>query len=142
MTIPHDLHRRRRKPLEPFFSKQGVGELEPMLSSLTRRFCERIDGYKGTPKVIQLSHALPAYTGDVITRICCDEYPHLVEDENFSPSWSATLSLHNRRILTWYKARHPQEHNPHCPYYYKFSTVVDVGCSNIFSDRAEDIKRC
>ncbi|KAG6986408.1 fusicoccadiene C-8 hydroxylase [Physcia stellaris] len=98
MTVPHDLHRRRRKPLEPFFSKQGVGVPEPMLSSLTRRFCERVDSYKGTPKVIQLNHALHAYTGDVITRICCDEYPNLIEDENFSPSWHDTFRNITRAV--------------------------------------------
>ncbi|CAF9935225.1 MAG: hypothetical protein HETSPECPRED_009704 [Heterodermia speciosa] len=87
MTVPHDLHRRRRKPLEPFFSKQGIGALEPVLSSLTRRLCDRIDSHKGTSKVIRLNNAFYALTGDVITRICCDEHPDLIEDENFSPSW-------------------------------------------------------
>ena len=90
MTVPHDLHRRRRKPLEPFFSKQGIEVLEPMLSSLTRRFCERVESHKGTPKVIRLDHAFYALTGDVIIRICCDEYPDLIEDENFSPLWLVT----------------------------------------------------
>ena len=102
MTVPHDLHRRRRKPLEPFFSKQGISALEPMLSSRTRRFCERVDNLRGTSKEIRLDHAFYALTGDVITRICCDEYPNLIEDENFSPSWLATPSLDTGYILTRY----------------------------------------
>lgn len=100
MTVPHDLHRRRRKPLEPFFSKQGIGALEPVLSSLTRRLCDRIDSHKGTSKVIRLNNAFYALTGDVITRICCDEHPDLIEDENFSPSWFATPTSDIGQLLT------------------------------------------
>ena len=104
MTVPHDLHRRRRKPLEPFFSKQGIGALEPVLSSLTRRLCDRIDSHKGTSKVIRLNYAFYALTGDVITRISCDEYPNLIEDENFSPSWFATPTSDIGQLLTRYQA--------------------------------------
>ena len=73
--------------MEPFFSKQGITALEPMLSDLIRRFCERIDSFKGTSTVLQLNNAFYALTGDVITRICCDEHTHLIEDEQFSPAW-------------------------------------------------------
>ena len=73
--------------MELFFSKQGIRALEPMVSDLIRRFCERLDSFKGTSTVVQLDHAFAAVTGDVITRICCDNHTYLIEDEQFCPSW-------------------------------------------------------
>ncbi|KAL2859925.1 uncharacterized protein BJX67DRAFT_386495 [Aspergillus lucknowensis] len=34
VTIGHDHHRKRREPLEPYFSRSGVTKLEPMVAEL------------------------------------------------------------------------------------------------------------
>lgn len=88
-TIHHHLHRRRRKPIEPYFSRQGISKLEPMLGQLTKKLIvDRFEGEKGTGKVVRLDHAFTAYSGDVIQRLCVDEPPNiLLEDPDFSPWW-------------------------------------------------------
>ncbi|KAL9609843.1 MAG: hypothetical protein Q9167_005410 [Letrouitia subvulpina] len=87
-TIGHDLHRKRRKPLDPYFSKQGVTKLEPMVAELTEKLVvEKFGSFKGTEKVIRLDHAFTAFSGDVINRLCIDDPPNLVDDRDFSPAW-------------------------------------------------------
>ena len=46
-TVRHDIHRARRTALNPFFSKQKVNAMEPILQSQVDRMCERIAGYRG-----------------------------------------------------------------------------------------------
>lgn len=83
----HDLHRRRRKPLEPFFSRQGIKRLEPMLADLVRCLAGRLDALKGTHSVVRLDHAFFAFTGDVIGRVCLDEPSNYLIDPQFAPQW-------------------------------------------------------
>ncbi|MCJ1469746.1 hypothetical protein MMC07_008388 [Pseudocyphellaria aurata] len=90
-TPSHDLHRRRRQPLDPFFSKTGIIALEPMLKDSICRLCERLEGFKNSSAVIRLDHAFFAMTGDVISRISYDEHQSLVEDPDFSPFWFASI---------------------------------------------------
>ncbi|EER24920.1 hypothetical protein D8B26_007494 [Coccidioides posadasii str. Silveira] len=87
-TIGHDLHRKRRKPLDPYFSRAGVTKLEPMVAELCEKLIiERFEGFKGTGKVVRLDHAFTAFSGDVINRICIDDPPNLVDDPEFAPWW-------------------------------------------------------
>ncbi|KAL4933790.1 cytochrome P450 [Aspergillus undulatus] len=88
-TISHDLHRKRRKPLDPYFSRQGITRLEPMVAELTEKLVvNRLESYKGTGKVVRLDHAFTAFSGDVINRICVNRPSEVyVEDEDFAPWW-------------------------------------------------------
>ncbi|KAL2859546.1 cytochrome P450 [Aspergillus pseudodeflectus] len=88
-TIAHDLHRKRRKPLDVYFSRQGVTRVEPMVADLTARLVvDRLESFKGTGKVVRLDHAFTAFSGDVINRICVDKPSETyIEDDEFSPWW-------------------------------------------------------
>ncbi|KAL8663897.1 MAG: hypothetical protein Q9202_003446 [Teloschistes flavicans] len=87
-TIGHDLHRKRRKPLDPYFSRVGVQKLEPMVADLCERLViGRFERFKGTGKVVRFDHAFTAFSGDVISRLCVDDPPNLVDDPDFSPGW-------------------------------------------------------
>ncbi|KAF7126040.1 hypothetical protein CNMCM5793_002399 [Aspergillus hiratsukae] len=87
-TIEHDLHRKRRKPLDPYFSRAGVTKLEPMVAELCEKLIiERFGSFRGTGKVVRLDHAFTAFSGDVINRLCIDDPPNLVDDPEFSPAW-------------------------------------------------------
>ena len=46
MTISHDLHRRRRKPLESYFSRMGVTRLEPTLAELLEKLTRCLENLK------------------------------------------------------------------------------------------------
>jgi cytochrome P450 len=88
LTVDHDLHRRRRKPLEPLFSRQGVTRIEPMLAELVVTLFGRLQECKGTGRVVRLDHAFSALAGDVISGVCVDNpQMSLLRDPNFSPHW-------------------------------------------------------
>lgn len=62
--------------------------MEPILAELTEKLNNRFEDAKGTGKVIRLDHALTAYSGDMIQRLCMDNPPNvLIDDEEFSPWW-------------------------------------------------------
>ena len=90
-TVSHDLHRLRRKPLEPFFSRLGVSRLWPDLAELMERFSGRIESLKGTGSIVRFDHACSAFAGDVIGRVCWNEKERLLDDPNFSSEWWVLL---------------------------------------------------
>lgn len=87
LTTEHDLHRRRRKPLEPFFSRLGVSRLWPVLAELVEKFAGRLEALKGTGSVIRLDHACSAFSGDIIGQICWNNEEKFLDDPNFAPEW-------------------------------------------------------
>ncbi|KAL9586474.1 MAG: hypothetical protein Q9212_000890 [Teloschistes hypoglaucus] len=96
LTTSHDLHRRRRKPLEPFFSRQGVTRLWPVIAETTEKLASRLEGLKGTGSVIRFDHACSAFSGDIISRICWQDEDGFLDDPNFAPEWyikTSTLAL-------------------------------------------------
>ncbi|KUL83714.1 hypothetical protein ZTR_07489 [Talaromyces verruculosus] len=88
MTVDHDHHRRRRKPMEPFFSQAGVSRIEPLLHDLVQTLVARLHEYQGTGKPVRLDHAFAALAGDVVSAICI-ENPQIsfLRDPGFSPHW-------------------------------------------------------
>lgn len=87
LTADHDLHRKRRKPLEPFFSRAGVTNLQPMLSELARRMETRIQEFKDQHLPIRLDHVFTAFTGDAIQKLCLGEDAKFLSGPDFSPEW-------------------------------------------------------
>ncbi|KAI0160237.1 cytochrome P450 family protein [Xylariaceae sp. FL1272] len=88
LTTGHELHRKRRKPLEPFFSRLGVTRLEPMVAEMCEKLIiGRFEAFRGTGKVIRLDHAFLAFAGDVVSNICMDDPPNLLDDKEFAPDW-------------------------------------------------------
>ncbi|KAH7309215.1 cytochrome P450 [Stachybotrys elegans] len=84
----HNIHIRRRKPLEPFFSRKGITRLQNMLGEVAFHLESRIQALQGTGSVIRLDHAFSAFSGDIIGRICLDDAKNLfLDDPNFAPDW-------------------------------------------------------
>ena len=76
--MSHDLHRIRRASVAPFFSKQKILSLEPMIQRNIGKFCERIRLLKGTGNPLPLRLAYEALTTDIITEYCmAKSYGHL-----------------------------------------------------------------
>lgn len=93
LTTSHDLHRRRRRPLDPFFSRQGVSRLEPMLAEVGGKFVARLNALKGTNSVIRLDHAFSAFSGDIIGRICWENNTEFLDDPHFAPEWYNSVHI-------------------------------------------------
>lgn len=87
LTTDHDLHRQRRKPLEPFFSRLGIARLEPTIAELVGKLVGRFEALKGTRTVIRLDHAFTAFSGDIIGGLCCEQRNDFLDDPHFSPQW-------------------------------------------------------
>jgi cytochrome P450 len=94
LTEEHSLHRRRRKPLEPFFSRMGIQRLQPMLADVALKLEERLKKLSGTGTVIRLDHAYSAFSGDIIGRICLGSRNtnEFLDDPEFAPHWYASYA--------------------------------------------------
>jgi len=66
-TIDHDVHRLRRKPLNPMFSAKRIAEFQPVIREKVEKFCRIADGYEREKQVMALNRAWMALSTDVIT---------------------------------------------------------------------------
>ncbi|KAK5633633.1 hypothetical protein RRF57_009347 [Xylaria bambusicola] len=105
LTTDHNLHRRRRKPLEPFFSRMGVTRLQGMMADVALHLESRLRGFEGQGKVICLDHALSAFSRDIIGRICLGEMTNFsttpILRQNALPSFVQILSYVPESVLMW-----------------------------------------
>ncbi|KAJ4179516.1 hypothetical protein NW755_012425 [Fusarium falciforme] len=65
-TKDHDLHRRRRAVLNPFFSSQNVRRLSPVINGILFNLLRRMEGWAKTGQPVKLNSAYRAATKDVI----------------------------------------------------------------------------
>ncbi|GAP91441.1 putative cytochrome P450 [Rosellinia necatrix] len=101
LTVDHDLHRTRRKPLEPFFSKRGVLKLQPMLAEIAELLETRLRQYANTGEIVRLDYAFTAYTGDIIGRMCLDTNDPrdlFLNKEDFSADWAWIMQMIIRSV--------------------------------------------
>jgi cytochrome P450 len=87
LSHTHELHRRRRKPVEPYFSRLGVSKVEPLIRECTEKLLARFASFAGTGRIVRLDHAMLAFSGDVIGNICVESPAALIDDTDFSPQW-------------------------------------------------------
>ncbi|OJJ66524.1 hypothetical protein ASPBRDRAFT_69666 [Aspergillus brasiliensis CBS 101740] len=66
-TVDHDLHRARRGPLNPFFSKKAVIELSGVVQQKVSLLAWHLERVNAEQAVLALSTAFTALTGDIIT---------------------------------------------------------------------------
>ncbi len=86
-TVPHDLHRMRRAPLSPFFSKRSVSRLEPIIRSAVEQLCKRIEEFQQTGEPLILNHAFSALTIDIIMDYSYARSYNCLAAPDFSPVW-------------------------------------------------------
>jgi hypothetical protein len=78
ITIPHDLHRRRRAMFSSHFSVAAVHKLEPLLREKTEILFARLEDARKTGEPVPLWHAFSALAADIITSYSFPEgYNHL-----------------------------------------------------------------
>lgn len=77
-TPESDLHKLRKAPLLPLFSKQRIYAFQPVIREKLDILCSRIDEYVASGKDFKINRALTAFSGDVITTYVFGEaYDHL-----------------------------------------------------------------
>ena len=90
-TVPHDLHRLRRAALNPYFSKQSVTHLEPVIKSLVDALCQRFREAQRSGEPINLGLAYSALTADIITKYSFGKSYEYLTKPDFGAEWPAIL---------------------------------------------------
>jgi hypothetical protein len=90
-TPERELHRKRRAPVNPFFSKRSVTRLEPMIVSKVDKLCAGIQRYKETGKPLSLRFACSALALDVVTQYCFAKPHGSLDQAEFASQWSKAM---------------------------------------------------
>ncbi|KAL8995908.1 MAG: hypothetical protein Q9169_004444 [Polycauliona sp. 2 TL-2023] len=105
-TIDHDLHRTRRAPWNPYFSKQSIRRIHPeLIQPLVDKFCARLDQQWKGGKTIIMTNAWATLTADIVSEY---SYPHgynLLDKPDFD-------SEHHDAWMAFSAATHPSRHFP------------------------------
>ncbi|KAK2604086.1 hypothetical protein N8I77_007044 [Diaporthe amygdali] len=81
-TVDHEMHKRRRAPLNPFFSKANVAAQQDMIQRFANKLCDRITQFEGA--AVNISAAIGAFTRDVAMQfVLFKDYQNL-DHENFN----------------------------------------------------------
>jgi hypothetical protein len=86
-TYDHKLHRLRRQALNPFFSKQSITKLEPVLSVMVEKLCSHLEEYRKSGKPLDVRFAYCALTTDIVTMYALNQSFNYLDGQNFSPEW-------------------------------------------------------
>ena len=97
-TISHDLHKARRKPVEPFFSKRSVQALEQDIVAKVEKLIGRLSSALRSSKngddkaaIVNLSDAMAGLTLDVISDYCFGEPTGALDMENYGHAFAHAL---------------------------------------------------
>lgn len=88
-SIDHELHKRRRAPLNHFFSKANVANRQQLIMKSARNLCEHLSGLVGI--TVNISTAISAYTRDVATQFVLNKNYHALDNENFGADMTNVL---------------------------------------------------
>lgn len=105
-TVSHDLHRLRRNALNPFFSKQAIGRMEPLIRSMIEKLCARFELLQKSGEPVETLHAYAALTTDIITTYCFGTSYGCLEDPNWKWEWpqamvESTRGCHLNKQFKW-----------------------------------------
>jgi cytochrome P450 len=105
-TIEHDLHRRRRTPLNPFFSKAKVRGVEPIVRQAVDKILKRLDQQAKTGEPTRLIILFAAATHDIISEYCFGQSLGNLDRADLNESFfdaisEGSLSFHFDSYLPW-----------------------------------------
>ncbi|PYH76834.1 putative cytochrome P450 [Aspergillus uvarum CBS 121591] len=98
MTMGHELHRRRRKHFDPFFSRLGVTQIEGVILDEVQLLTDRLEGYRKSGRTIQMEHVMAAFTGDIVTKICSEKSPDMIRHPDFGKEWYVTIHTYQLQV--------------------------------------------
>ena len=92
LTVGHDIHRLRRASVNPYFSKQKILSLEPVIQKLVNKLVNRFEKLKGMSEPLPIRLAYECLTTDIITEYCMSKsYGHL-EADDWCPKYHAMIT--------------------------------------------------
>ena len=102
-TLDHDVHRKRRMAILPFFSKQKVYALEPVITATIDKLCEKVQDYCKSGEVMPLRNAFHCFAADVVGEYCFAESGGLLDKPNFA---FANMDHHQQGLKSGLRARY------------------------------------
>lgn len=90
-SVAHDLHKRRRAPLNPLFSKSNVASKQDMIKRLIEKLCHRLDEAAGSQIPINLGVAISAFTRDASTDFMLGKSYNNLDKEDFNAAMTKTI---------------------------------------------------
>ncbi|GAM34873.1 hypothetical protein TCE0_015f02743 [Talaromyces pinophilus] len=84
-TNPHELHRKRRAALNPFFSKASIRKLQHEIDEKAVQLVQRLRNEK--ERVFKVNHAYAALTNDIIMRYAFAREDNRSAHKDFDPSF-------------------------------------------------------
>lgn len=91
-TVGHEHHRIRRAPLDDFFSKRAVRELEPLIREKVQRLSDRFANVAKQSEIIRIDCAFMALTMDVICTYCFGEDRAYVDRDDLGREWKEVIN--------------------------------------------------
>ncbi|KAF2667975.1 trichodiene oxygenase [Microthyrium microscopicum] len=82
-TIDHNLHRKRRAPLNTFFSKASISKLETLIHPLSHRLCDILLARAGTGEPVNVNDAYSCFSSDVIITYCFGQPGGFLDKDDF-----------------------------------------------------------
>lgn len=94
-TTEHSIHRLRRTPLNPFFSKRAVATFTPEIQDHADKLINRVQReYAGNGKILSLTEAYHAFSTDNVMDYCFASNVDALDEEDFvGPFTRAVKSL-------------------------------------------------
>jgi cytochrome P450 len=86
-TMDHDLHRKRRQAMSPYFSKGSIQNLEPFIKKKVDLLILRLNQAYQSDDVVNLSYAYSALTMDVISGYCFGDDMKSLDRKEFGREW-------------------------------------------------------
>ncbi|KAK2768340.1 hypothetical protein FQN54_000194 [Arachnomyces sp. PD_36] len=90
-TEDHNVHRLRRGVMNPFFSKQRISRLEPVIQAQVQKLCERIIDFNKANAAVPISLGFSCLTTDIITEYVMTQSFHYLDAPDWLPQWPKTL---------------------------------------------------
>jgi cytochrome P450 len=91
-TLDHSHHRLLRSNMNPYFSMQRIRSLEPEIQALVNKLCARLNEFKNKQEPVTLQYAYTCFATDVVSDYTMGTGFHYLDEPNFIPDWSNTLS--------------------------------------------------
>ncbi|KAI0905938.1 cytochrome P450 [Ustulina deusta] len=105
-TVQHELHRMRRAALNPYFSMASVTRLQPVIQERLDVMLKRMNDFKNTGEVLNLSYMFSALGNDVVSIYSFARCDYRLETPDFDPtSRDAALvglnAIHVMKHIPW-----------------------------------------
>jgi cytochrome P450 len=86
-TVDHDMHRRRRNAIAPFFSGASIRRLEPIMKEYMAKILSRMEQSGKRSEVVELHRVFKACTSDLITIYAFGDSFNFIDEKEYGKSY-------------------------------------------------------